>query len=161
MIYNMIIIIISIILEIILNLYINIDSYLVPLFTLLSLIFVYPYFKNSKKDFFVFSFILGFVYDLVFTNFYILNSFIFLFVSIVIYYFFKKFNYKIFNIIFLSVILISIYNFALYIIFDVYKYNDYTIVEFLFILKHFFIINIIYIISSYLISNKLYLKNII
>ena len=66
MIYNVIIISISIILEILLNLYIKTNSYLIPLFTLLSLIFIYPYFKNSKRDFFVFSLILGFIYDIIF-----------------------------------------------------------------------------------------------
>ena len=82
MIYNIIIILIGITLELILNLYLNINSYFISLFTILSLVFVFPYFKNSKKDFLIFSSLVGFIYDLIFTNFYILNSFLFGFISI-------------------------------------------------------------------------------
>lgn len=160
MIFNILILFISIILELLVNLYINTNSYFIPLFTLLSLIFIYPYFKNSKRDFYILSVIIGFIYDIVFTNFYILNALIFLLISNIIYYYFKKFNYKLLNIILLSIILVLVYNFILFIIFNIYRYNMYTLFELIYILKHFFIVNIIYIFIIYLIYNKLYLKNI-
>lgn len=161
MIINIIIIFISTIFELLLNLYIKTNSYLVPIFTLLSLIFIYPYFRNSKKDFFIFSSIVGFIYDLVFTNFYILNAFIFLLISTIIYYYFKKFNYKLLNIIIISIIIILLYNLILFLVFNIYKYNSYTLLEFIYIIKHFYIINLIYITFTYFILYKVYLKNIL
>lgn len=161
MIYNIIIILIGITLELILNLYLNINSYFIPLFTILSLVFVFPYFKNSKKDFLIFSSLVGFIYDLIFTNFYVLNAFLFGFISIIIYYIFKKINFNLLNIILITFIIIITYNILLFIIFNIFDYANYNFNELIFIIKHFFIINIIYIIINYFISYKFYLKNII
>ena len=86
MIFNMIIVFISIILENIFNLYITRFNYFIPLFTLVSLIFIFPSFEHKKNNYYITSAIIGFIYDLFFTNFYILNSILFLLVSIGIYY---------------------------------------------------------------------------
>ena len=155
------IILISLILESILNIYINTNSYLVPLFTFLSLIFIYPEFKNSKKYFFCLSIILGIIYDILFTNFYILNLIVFFIYSFIIYYYFKKYQYNFINIIIVSVIGIIIYNLLLFIIFNIFNYYNYNLHDLLFIIKHFFIINIIYSALFYLIINKTKIKNIL
>ncbi len=159
MIFNILITLISLILENIFNLYLNEFKYFTPLFTILSLIFVYPYFKNSKKDFFLFSFILGLVYDLFFTNFYVLNSILFLIISIVIYYILNKKDYSLRYIIVTCIVSILLYNLLLFLILNFFNYVNYSLLDFSYILKYFIIGNILYIVILYLILKNTYFKN--
>lgn len=145
----------SLILEMIINMIISVNSYMVPLFSLLSLIFIYPYLKKDKIKYLLISFMLGFIYDLVFTNFYVLNSFLFLTISYLIYLYFKKLKYNTLNVFVLSILLIFLYNILLFIIFNLTKYNTYNIDSFIFIIKHFFIINLIYALIINLINKKI------
>ena len=78
MIYCIFLIFISIILENLSNIYLSSFNYFVPLFTLLSLIFIYPCFKKEKYKYYIFSSMTGFIYDLLFTNFIILHPLIFI-----------------------------------------------------------------------------------
>ena len=55
MIYCIFLIFISIILENLSNIYLSSFNYFVPLFTLLSLIFIYPCFKKEKYKYYIFS----------------------------------------------------------------------------------------------------------
>ncbi len=159
--YNVLIVFISLILENLVNLYIPNEFYMLPLFTPLSLIFIYPYFKNSKKDYLLFSSIVGFIYDIVFTNFYILNAILFFIIAYIIYNYLKKLNFNFINIILLSIIIILFYNIILFLIFNITNYYDYDILDLIYIIKHVFIINLIYIFSLYFISCKKFLKNIL
>ena len=160
MIESIIIMTISLILESIINLYISSNSYFVPLFSLLSLIFVYKILKHNKKEFLIASIIFGIVYDIVFTNFYTLNGILFLISSLIIYFCFNKFKYNLLNTLIISVILILTYNISLFLIFNLLNYYNYNFDNLIFILKHFFVSNIIYILFVYLIINKTKLKNI-
>ena len=130
--------IISIILDLINYSFININSLFISLFSIESLIFI----KNKK---YLKAFILGIIFDLLFTNYYLLNGFIFLFLEYIIIKYYKYFKYNLINNIILSIILILIYNIILFIVLNVTKLNLNSFIEFLFIIKHFFIINIIYV----------------
>lgn len=160
MIESIIFMLISLIFESLVNLYINEGSYLVPLFSVLSLIFIYHILKNNRKEYFILSLIFGIIYDLVFTNFYILNALLFFIFSIVIYLYFRRFEYNLLNVLILSIIGILLYNILLFFFFNIYNYYKYDFSDLLFIIKHFFAINIIYTLMVYLLVNKTKLKNI-
>ena len=153
-----IIMLISLALESIINLNISFTSYLVPLFSLLSLILIYKFLKYNKKEYFIFAIVSGFIYDLVFTNFYVLNSFLFLLNSFIIYFYFKKMKYNLFNIILITIICSSMYNLMLFTLFNLFSYSTYSFLDFSYILGHFIIINVIYIILGYILLNKTKLK---
>lgn len=157
MIFNIFIVFISIILENICNLYLSKFNYITPIFTLISLIFIFPYFKNSKKDFFIFSLIVGFIYDLVFTNFYILNVILFLIISIVIYYILKNHEYNILTIIVTTIVCIFIYNILLYLILNLFNYTNYNLIDLSYILRTFIIVNVLYTIIVYIFSKKMHI----
>lgn len=158
MIKCIIIMFISLILESIINLHISFESYFIPLFSCISLILIYKILKYNKTEFFVFSIVSGFIYDIIFTNFYILNSVLFLLISFVTYLFFKKMKYNLFNIILVTIICIGIYNLMLFILFNIFNYSIYSFFDFSYILRHFFIINVIYIVLGYILLNKTKLK---
>mgnify|MGYP004659966547 CR=1 FL=1 len=153
-----IIMLISLALESIINLNISFTSYLVPLFSLLSLILIYKFLKYNKKEYFIFAIVSGFIYDLVFTNFYVLNSVLFLLNSFIIYFYFKKMKYNLLNIILITIICSSMYNLMLFTLFNIFSYSTYSFLDFSYILGHFIIINVIYIILGYILLNKTKLK---
>lgn len=156
MVFNIVISLISIILENIFNLYLNEFEYFTPLFTLISLIIIYPNFKDNKKSYFIFSIILGFIYDIFFTNFYVLNPILFFVISAVIYYIFSKKEYNFKYLIITTIITIFIYNLMLFLILNFFNYTNYSILDFSYILRHFILANIIYVVMLYIIVKNTY-----
>lgn len=87
----------------------SVNNILLPLFSLLSLIFIYPYFKNNYIKYIVCSFILGLFYDVIYTNTPFFNAGIFLFIGILNYCFFKYFKNNNLNNLLLGICIIILY----------------------------------------------------
>lgn len=124
---------------------INPNSYFLPLFSLVSLIFL-----KKDKNYYIKCFFIGVLYDLVFTNLFIINGIIYLFIGLII----KKIkNFNINNII-IGIIIIILYQLILFILFNISKYQIYSLEEFIYILPRYFIINIIYILIINIFKHK-------
>ena len=76
-------------------------SYFTPLLTLTAIFIIYPLYRKKEKKFFISIFILGLVYDLLYTNLLFFNAVLFVFIGIIIRYIVKNFE--------LSYIKITIY----------------------------------------------------
>lgn len=161
MIFNIIIVFISLNLENIFNLYFSSIKFLSPLFTLLSLQFCFFYFQNDKKDYLIFTFIIGLIYDLLFTHFYILNAILFTIIGYFIYYIFKNHKYNLLTLLYSSIFSIFLYNFLLFLIFNFYSYQNYTLIDLSIILRNYLIGNIIYSTIIYLLLKNKHFKYII
>ena len=75
----------SFLLESIVTNYIGINSsILYPVFSLISLIVIYPFFNNNNSKFLFVSFWFGLIYDIAYTNSFLLNATIFVIISAVI-----------------------------------------------------------------------------
>lgn len=155
MIYNTIIIIISLILDSTLNLILKSTSYFLPLFTLISLIFIYPYFKNDKKSYLFISILIGFIYDIFNTYYFILNPIIFLIISDIIFSLYHRFKFNFITVTLFTIFIVFIYQILLLLIFNLTNYQIYTINEFTKIISHYFIINILYSAALYFIFKKI------
>lgn len=79
-----IVIIVSFLLDGIFSNFISLDSNFNALFSLMSLIIVYPYFNKKNSFFLKICFLTGFFYDFVYTDTIIFNAFIFLLIGIII-----------------------------------------------------------------------------
>ena len=93
----------------ILSKYISSSSLFLPLFTIVSLIIIYPYFNNNYYRYFKYIAILGLLYDIAYMNMVFYNFFIFMllgFINIFVNYFVSNRLYI--NII-ITIILIIIY----------------------------------------------------
>lgn len=134
------------------------NSILTPLFTLTSLVVIFPYFKY-EKDYFKLCLILGFLYDIAYTNTLFVHCILFFIIG----YITKILNYYIsnnyINNSLMLIINIIIYRFLYYVIFTLS--NNYT-----FSLNNLFkgiysslLINIIYISIVYYIIEKSLFKN--
>ena len=53
-------------------------SYFTPLFTVVSIFIIYPFYRKNNKKYFITVFLLGFIYDLFYTNLLFYNAVIFL-----------------------------------------------------------------------------------
>ena len=143
--------IISLVLDILINRFINQDSLFIPLFTLVSILFI----KNDKY-YYIKLFLIGFLYDLLFTNYYVLNAFIYLIIGFINNMLLRIIDKNIIGYIFITIIDIFIYQLFLFLIFKIFRVNSYDLYDFIFIIKHYFLINILYLILIYNIKKKLH-----
>ena len=116
----------SLFLELLFDQIIPKELYLIPLFTLVSILFI-------KKKNYIFLFILGFIYDLFFTEIIFLHSIIFVIFGLI-----KKNN------LFICILVITLYQIFLYIFYYLFQIQIISIKELFFITTHYYILNIIY-----------------
>ena len=122
----------SLFLELLLSQIIPKETYLIPLFTLVSILFL-----KKNKHYYIYLFILGFIYDLFFTDIIFLHSIIYLLLGLII----NIFNNK--NI-FLLLMIITIYQVFIYLIYTLLGHININLKELLFTMAHYYIINIFY-----------------
>lgn len=80
---KIIIVIVSFLLEGVISNFISINGYLAPLFTLVSLIMIYPLFEESI-NYYKYAFLTGLAYDLFYTDTIIFHAIIFCFMAFII-----------------------------------------------------------------------------
>ena len=93
---------------------ISMDSLFYPLFSIICLIVIFPYFKHRDKKFFYYAGGLGFLYDLVYTDTLYLNFLLFLLLALSIRQLYFWFSSNILSTIFLSFLSIIFYRFTTY-----------------------------------------------
>ncbi len=141
---------ISFILDIFLSNYIPLfngnKTFLIPMFTLTSLIVTMPFFKNNKRKYIVYSMVFGCLFDLCITSTFPLNVVLFMLIAFIIIFIDQKFSYNVFiNIIKLFVI-IFVYDGLTYCVLLIIGYFDYNIMNFIFKYLKSITLNIIYLI---------------
>lgn len=149
----MIIVFISFILDNIISKLIPYNSLMYPLFSILSLELIYPYFNYNDNRYHVLSFFLGLIYDLAYTDTIFLNASIFLLLSYILKIIFKKFNYNYLSVLIVSIITIIYYRLSVYLILVLVKYLSFDILSLIRGIYNSLIINIIYISILYIIVN--------
>lgn len=132
-------------------------SYLRTIYTVISLIVIYHYFENKKKYLYILL-ILGILFDIVYTNTFCLNIFIFFIIYLII----KQLDYLIDNNLFTinikGILSIITYHVLTYIILLLVNYNDYNLNILLTIIIRSIIMTVIYTTISYLLLNKIFKK---
>lgn len=131
------------------------NSFFYPLFTLVSLVIIFPTFNKKNYNYYITCFVIGLLYDIVYTNTFLLNGIIYLILGLLINLIYKKININTLTIIFEIIFLISIYRILTFIILNIlgYNFNIYSLLESIY---SSIILNIIYTFLSYnvLILNK-------
>lgn len=126
------------------------------IYSIISLVVIFNYFENNKK-YLTILIILGILFDIIYTNTFLLNIILFFVISLIL----KELDYFLPNNLFTINIkaLISIWSYHLlsYLILLMVHYNIYTFNLLIIILVRSIIMTIIYTTISYLILNK-YLK---
>ena len=151
-------IIISIILDNFISNFINHNSLFYPLLTLLSLIIIYPKLTKKINKYYLTSFLLGLIYDIAVTDTLFLNAFIFLLLSYIINYIFRKIPYNYLSVLIISFISIIYYRLITYIVLLLLNYLNFNLLTLLKSIYNSLILNIIYITILY--NKKLIFKKI-
>ncbi len=150
----MIIVIISFILDNIFSRLIKYSNLLYPLFSLLSLILIYPYFNRKDNNYYIFSFIFGLIYDITYTDTIFLSAFIFLSISYLLRLIFNKFNYNYLSVLLSSIFIIIYFRLVTYLILVLLNYLNFNIITLISSIYSSLILNIIYILLVYILLNK-------
>lgn len=106
--------IVSFLLDGILSRYLPIHGFFTPLFTLISLITVYPLFNGDKTSYYKYAFVMGLAYDLLYTDTIIVHAFLFLVMAFIITKMIIVLSDNYINLTITSIICIIIYRFLEY-----------------------------------------------
>lgn len=110
-------------------------------------------YTKDKKTYIIKSAIIGLLFDIFYSKYYI-NVFLFPLISLIISYYFTEKKYTLKNLIILSMFIIFIYNTFLYLVLNILSISIYNYTYFLTNLLYIYIINIIYISLLYLFIKK-------
>lgn len=130
-------------------------SHFKTIYSIVSLVIIYNYFDNKKKYLSILV-ILGILFDIVYTNTFILNIVVFLIIYIILSYLDFIIPTNLITINIKSIVCIFSYYILTYIILLLSNYNNYNIKLLGLILIRSIIMTIIYTTISYLIMNKMY-----
>lgn len=119
-------------------------SYFTPLFTLISIFIVYPLYRKKEKEYFISIFILGFVYDLLFTNLLFFNAVLFVFIGFIIKYIIKNFELGYIKIIIYVLLIVIFYESLTALFLGVFNIVPITIDRLIYKITHSLLLNIIY-----------------
>lgn len=111
-----VILVISFLLDGIFSNFLPVNGIFAPLFTLVSLIVVYPYFDGDKRNYYKYSFVLGLIYDLIYTDTMVYYAFLFLFMAFIIIKLTIILNDNYINIVIITIISIIIFRSITYIL---------------------------------------------
>ena len=145
---SLIIVVISILLDGILSnylpyLYTNLSIF-TPLLTLVSIFMIYPFFKKKEKNYFITIFIIGIIYDLLYTNLLFFNGVIFVIIGLLIKYIYKTYEITPLRLILYLIILITSYELLTSIILLIYNVVPVTFYKVFYKIINSLLLNIIY-----------------
>ena len=143
---------ISFFLDGILSKYIHFNSAFLPLFTIVSIVIIYPYFNNNNYRYFKFIAIIGLLYDIAYYNTLFYNFFIFLILGFVV----GLVNYLLSNNLYtnllITLITIIFYRTLTFLSVIILKINSYAGQQLFESIYKSLILNIIYCIIIYLLT---------
>lgn len=119
-------------------------SIFTSLFVPITIYLIYPFYKNQELKYYIESFIIGIIYDLIFTNLLFFDGVIFLIISLVSVKIYKNFivdKYKNIMYVFLIVIL---YEFLVASIFLIFNLVPICFYDFVYKISHTLLINVVY-----------------
>ena len=119
-------------------------SIFTSLFVPITIYLIYPFYKNQELKYYIESFIIGIIYDLIFTNLLFFDGVIFLIISLVSVKIYKNFivdKYK--NIMYVFLIII-LYEFLVASIFLIFNLVPFCFYDFVYKISHTLLINVVY-----------------
>lgn len=153
-----IILTISIILDGVLTNYlpylVNDLSFFTPLLTVVSIFILYPLNRKKEKKFFIIMFIVGIIYDLLYTNLLFLNGLLFVLITLISKIIYKNFETSYFKLIIYTILVIIVYETVYAGILFIYRIVPITLYKLIYKISHTLILNIIYTELLYFIINK-------
>jgi rod shape-determining protein MreD len=115
-----------------------------PLFCVVSIFLIYPFYYKKHKEYFITAFILGILYDLFYTNLLFYNGLVFLLMAFIASKLYNNFEVNNLNIILFTIIMVVIYEVIGASIILVFNLVPMSFSRLLYKIDHTLILNIIY-----------------
>ena len=147
MITGIIIIIISLLLDGLLTNffpYVGSLSIFTPLLTVVAISIVYPLFRKKENKYLLTLFIVGIIYDLLYTNLYFIDGVLFFIIGLISIKLYKYLEIDNIKILLLSLIVIVVYEVLLFLIIFVFRITDVTLFRLIYKISHTILLNILY-----------------
>lgn len=119
-------------------------SFFTPMFTLVSIVIIYPFFKKRLRDYFIICFITGIIYDLFYTNLLFFNGLLFLAIGILTMLFYRYFEVRYFTLVLAIIVMICVYECLTAGIILLFQLVPLTFGKLFYKISHSLLLNIIY-----------------
>ena len=139
------ILIISFILDSVFSTFISLNSFLIPLFTLMALIIISSYFKEKTKKYLSICFLTGMAYDLIYTDTILIHAFIFLLLGFLVINLNRLLSNNHISAIFMAIVVVVCYRVVMYLFLLISGILSFDLFHLSASIYNSLIINIIYI----------------
>lgn len=145
---SIVIVVISLFLDGILTNYlpylVNDLSLFTPLLTLISIFIIYPFHRKEEKKYFIILFILGIIYDLLYTNLLFFNAVLFVGIGLLTKFIYKTFEINTLKLLMYLPLIVIAYETATALILLTFNIVPITFYRVFYKISHSLILNIIY-----------------
>lgn len=157
MIISIITLLISFLLDNYLNTYLYISniSFLIPMFSIVSMVLIYPYFNNNDSKYYKICFGFGLLYGITYSNMFIYDAIIFLLIAFVIKLINEILSNNNINVMLIGAIVIIIYNTVNAIVLNTIDYSNISFGFLMTTIANSLVLNIIYLLFGYIILSKI------
>lgn len=146
--------IISFILEGVISNFVNVtNSLFVPMFSIIVLIIIYPYFNHEESSFLKTCFALGLAYDIIYTDTLIINACIFLIIGYFIIWLNSSLSNHSISVLFMTFITVVIYRILMYAILVIVGFIPFNLNTLFISIYSSLLLNLLYADSLYLICD--------
>ena len=133
-------------------------SIFTPMFTLVVISIIYPYYRKDEKKFFITVFITGLIYDLLYTNLLCFNGLLFLLIGYLSKIIYSNYRMNYLKLIIYIIIIITIYESVTGLVLFIFNLVPISIYKIFYKITHSLILNIIYAEIIYFIFDKVVSK---
>lgn len=131
------------------------DTLLCPLFSLLSLLIIYPILYQESKKYFIVCGVLGAFYDICYANTLFLHVFLFIGVGLLLHILFQKLSINVLNTYIVGILLIVSYRIFHALFFILFGFSKWNWELFMQSIISSIILNSIYLVSFYFLAKKI------
>lgn len=158
MIFSFLIFFVSFLLEGLVSNFLSFHSYFLPLFSIISLIIIYPYFHKKEITYLKMCAFFGFLYDITYTDTFLLNTCLFVMIGFFIEFINIWLSNNFLNSGFISFIVIILYRILYYFILFFCGYSSFSFKNLFISINHSLIGNIFYAILLYFVTDYISYK---
>ena len=119
-------------------------SLFTPMLTIISIICIYPFYQKQEKKYYITVFILGIIYDMLYTNLLFWNAILFLLLAVIIRFIYKNYEVTPIRLILYSISIISTYEALTGLFLFTFQLVPVTISKVIYKITHSLILNILY-----------------
>lgn len=119
-------------------------TYFNPLFTLVSICLIYPFYQKDRKKYYLLAGLIGFLYDLFYTNLLFLNMYLFIITAFLVHCFYKKIRISKWTFPLLLICMITLYQGIYILLLVIFNVVPITLDNAIYWISHSYILNIVY-----------------